>query len=361
MANPLQSAYVHGVAISTTWADSQRSLTDLIFDTVTGALANAGARMDQMDSVVLAAHDLIDGRSLSSMVTAPAAGAYMRDEIRLAEDGLVAASLAAARIEAGESEFSVVAACGRASEGDFQRTSRTSFDPFMIQPLGLDEFSVSALRLSAWLQLNPGLDAPRRLAGAARTQRAGRNGRALGSDGYFPNLWHPLRQEEGPRMADVVVAAILGGQPSRVRVAGTGHSTDSSNVGDRDLLKMPSLAQAAQRALASATRKSTDIDIFELEGATLFDEAYALEILELAAPGQGFSTYAGSIAINASGGGSGGWCYPAMGLVRFVESYLQLTGQAGGVQVPGRLRSALATGFSPVGAQSHCAIVLERT
>ena len=159
-------------------------------------------------------------------------------------------------------------------------------------------------------------------------------------------------------MADIVVAAILGPRPARVRIAGTGHSTDSSNVGDRDLLRMPSLAQAAERALSSASMQSRDIDLFELEGATLFDEAYALEVLGLAAPGQGFATYADGTGINPSGGGASGWCYPAMGLVRLAECYLQLTGQAQGVQVPGRLRAALATGFSPVGAQSHGAMVL---
>jgi acetyl-CoA C-acetyltransferase len=97
--------------------------------------------MHDVDGVVIAAHDLIDGRSLSSMITGPAAGAHLRDEIRVSDDGLVAVSLAATRIQAAEASKVVVAAWGRASEGDVERLSRVAFDPVVTeQPLGLTDF-----------------------------------------------------------------------------------------------------------------------------------------------------------------------------------------------------------------------------
>src|ERR1044071_5562467 len=122
--------FIDSAALEISWRDERRNLSELIFDTVRRAIDEGGAGMTGINSVVLAAHDLVDGRSLSSMVTAPAAGAYLRDEIRLSEDGLAAVSLAAARVEAGESEVSIVAAWGRASEGGFMQMSRSSMDPF---------------------------------------------------------------------------------------------------------------------------------------------------------------------------------------------------------------------------------------
>ena len=70
-----RQVFVHGAVVSMTWADASRSLEELIFAGVSSALTTSGIAIDAIDSVVLAAHDMVDGRSLSSMVTAPAAGA----------------------------------------------------------------------------------------------------------------------------------------------------------------------------------------------------------------------------------------------------------------------------------------------
>src|ERR1700734_4045604 len=81
------AVYVEGAALEISFADGRRNLQELIFDTVRAAVDDSGQAMHEIDSVVLAAHDLVDGRSLSSMVTSPAAGAYLRDEIRYGDDG----------------------------------------------------------------------------------------------------------------------------------------------------------------------------------------------------------------------------------------------------------------------------------
>ena len=359
MSTGQRSAFVHGAAVSMTWADASRSLTDLIFDGVSAALADAGIGMDQVDSVVLAAHDLIDGRSLSSMVTAPAAGAYLRDEIRLADDGLAALSLGAARVAAGESVFTVVAGWGRASEADFVSTSRAAMDPFMAQPLGLTEFDVSAFRLSRWLGTHPGRGADRAAAAEQRARRAGFNPRAVAGIGLSHPMPHPIRVIEGPRWADVVAAAVIGAAPAPVRVAGVGHGTDMPEVGERDLLAMPALRAAAAMASAAAGIRWDGVDLYELDGMTLSDEVLSLEALGLCTPGDGFTAYAASDRINRSGGAGAGWCYPAMGLARFVEAYLQLTRKAGAVQYAPPARTALATGMAPIGGQTQTAVILE--
>jgi acetyl-CoA C-acetyltransferase len=350
-------SFVYGAAVSVGWQDATVSLTDLIFGATTAALLDSGIEIERIDSVVLAAHDLVDGRSLSGMVTAPAAGAYLRDEIRLAEDGLAAMSLASARIEAGETEFSIVAAWGRASEGHYSHTSKFAYDPFLVQPFGVDEFTVSALRLSAWIaQHGEHLEARQR-AQAARAARAALNPRAVSAQ-VRPAVNYPLMAVEAPRFADIAVAAIIGRSESAIRIAGVGHSAEVSSIGDRNLIRMQGLRDAVARANGGDGR-SARVDVCQLAGACLGDEVLALEATQLAAAGDGFDAYAASASVNPSGGSESGWCFPTGGLLNFAECYLQLTGRAGGVQVAGPLRRGLATGLSPLGGQVTHAIVLE--
>ena len=352
--------YLHGAATSVGWGDSRRSLTDMIFATVTDALRQSDAHMDAVASVVIAAHDLIDGRSLSSMVTAPAAGSYLKDEMRVDEDGLVAASFAAARIEAGEARLSVVAAWGRASEGAPDSVSRVGFDPAFEKPLGLQELDISAVRLSAWLARYGDPGDSRAAATAARSMRAGRSPRALRVPSRDSVLAYPLRQAEGPKWADIVVAMIIGAAPSPVRVGGVGHATDLPRPGERDLVGMPALRQSAEMALRGSARGIDSIDLFEIDGMTLVEEALALESLGLAAPGHAFEHYALAENVNRAGGSAAAWCYPAMGLMRLAECFHQLSGTAGATQLDTAPRRAMAIGSSPLGAQTHTAVVLER-
>jgi len=347
-------AYIHGAAVIASWRDASRSLTDLIFDGVSAALADAGMPITKVDSIVLSAHDLIDGRSLSSMVTGPAAGAYMRDEIRLSEDGLVAASLGAARIEAGESDFTIVAAWGRASEGDLLAVSRAGFDPFLQQPFGLSDMEVSAFRLSRWMGRHGDGSGARAQAARIRRDRAGVNRMALHADTGDRHESFPLRPGEGPRRGDMMAAMVIGSAPSSVRISGVGHGTDATVIGDRDLLAMPALTAAARAALSGAGIGPGDIGLFEIDGMTLADEALALEALGLCLPGEGFRLLAAD-QINPSGGSEAGWCYPAMGLVRLIECYNRLSGSDGAP------RRALATGFGAGGAQTATAMILEAT
>ena len=350
-------SFVHGVAASIGWHECAASLTDLIFRATTAALADANVEIAQVDSVVLSAHDLVDGRSLSSMVTAPAAGAYLRDEIRLAEDGLAAMSLASARIEAGETEFSIVAAWGRASEGTYSHTSRFAADPFLVQPFGINEFAISSLRLSEWVgEYGDHLDARQR-AQTARTQRAARNPRAISSV-TRPTVSYPMISSEAPRFADIVVVAVIGASESAIRIAGVGHSTEVANIGERRLSRMHALQDAVLRARAVDGSSSERLDVVELAGPCLTDEAIAVEAIQMASAGEGFEAYASLLCINPSGGSERGWCFPASGLLNFSECYLQLAGRAGGVQVSGTPRRALATGLSPMGGQVAHAIIL---
>ena len=352
-----KKVFIEGVAIEISWRDATRSLSELIFSTVRNAIDDSGKGLDTIDSVVLAAQDLVDGRSLSSMVTAPAAGAYLRDEIRFGDDGAAAFAAAVTRIESGESRRSIVAAWARASEHDVEGVSRALFDPFFAGPLGLDEADVAAMRAQAWMR--EGGDCTRRDAAVRRRDAAvAANPRALKSGGRRPTPRYPLNDTELPRWADIVAAVIISAEPAAVKLAGMGQSSEPYWIGDRRLGELPGLRDAARKALNEAGLTAEELDIVELDGLSLFDEAIGMEAIGLAAKGRGLDCLANDTRCNPSGGGSGGYCAPAMGLARIVEAALQLQGRAGAVQVPGA-RKALATGSSVVAGQTHTAIVLE--
>src|ERR1700719_4088130 len=110
MTDKRPAVYIEGIAIDIGWAGGTRSLTDMIFSPTRRTMDKGKKPLDKIDSVLLAAHDMVDGRSLSSMVTGPAAGSYLRDETRYSDDGAAAFAAAVTRIEAKESTRSIVAA-----------------------------------------------------------------------------------------------------------------------------------------------------------------------------------------------------------------------------------------------------------
>jgi acetyl-CoA C-acetyltransferase len=167
-----------------------------------------------------------------------------------------------------------------------------------------------------------------------------------------------LSREELPTWADVSVAVVMSTEPTNIRIAGMGQSTDPYQVGDRDLLAMPALREAVNRALADAGSTVADVDLIELDALTGVDEALSVEALGLAQPGEGFGYVADSPHFNPSGGSAAAFCPPAMGLTRLVEACLQMRGTAGDIQLPD-VRRALITGSSVVASQTHTAIVLE--
>jgi len=359
MTDKRPAVYIEGIAVDIGWADATRSLTEMIFSTTRRAIDEGKKSLDTIDSVVLAAHDMVDGRSLSSMVTGPAAGSYLRDETRYSDDGAAAFAAAVTRIEAKESTRSIVAAWGRASEHDVEAVARATFDPFFASPFGIDELQVAAMRAQAWMRMG-GDVAARAEAGQRRIAAARANPRALKVGGRHPVASYPLNEADMPRWADIAVSLTISAEPSAVRVAGIGQSSEPYWIGDRKLGRLAGLEQAAQRALSEAGFGPEQLDVVEIDGLTLFDEAIGMEAVGIAQRGGGMRSMATDPRSNPSGGAAAGYCAPAMGLARIVEAVMQLQGQAGTIQVP-RARRALATGSCVVAAQTHTAIVLEAT
>jgi hypothetical protein len=345
----MPEVFVRAGVIRRSWADATRSLPELIFQTVREAVDRAEIAIDQIDSVVLAAHDLVDGRSLTSMTTAPPAGCYLREEIRLGDDGALALAAAAAQILAGQAHECIVAAWGRASEGDADAISRALLDPFYARPLGLRELDISAMRAAAALGAWPDYAVTRDAAAERLAQIAARRGTVIGPRPIAPK---PLRDGEVAPPADVVAALVISSRPTDLKLTGTGMSSEPYWPGDRNLTELTALHTAAGTALRQAGRAARDVGCFELDGATLFDEALALEAVGAAAPGTGMRALATDQRCQRSGGSALGGCAPAMGLVRAIAACEAL--RTDDVEV------ALASGGSTVAGQTQAAVVLER-
>src|SRR5882757_62611 len=240
MTDKRPAVYIEGIAVVIGWADATRSLTEMIFSTTRRAIDEGKKSLDTIDSVVLAAHDMVDGRSLSSMVTGPAAGSYLRDETRYSDDGAAAFAAAVTRIEAKESTRSIVAAWARASEHDVEAVARATFDPFLAGPFGIDELQLAAMRAGAWMRMGGDVRA-RTAAIQRRTAAAHANPRALKSGGRVPAASYPLRESDVPPWADIAVAVIISAEPSAVRVAGLGQSSEPYWIGDRSIGSLPGL------------------------------------------------------------------------------------------------------------------------
>ncbi|MGJ6969281.1 hypothetical protein ACSDR0_46070 [Streptosporangium sp. G11] len=339
----MQRVYVHGTAVSSSWADSSASLTDLIFRCVRGALDDARMPVGDLEAVVLAAHDLVDGRSLTNMITAPAAAAFLKDETRLGDDGAAAFVLGDARIRSGSVRTCLVAAWGRASEGPVDDIAHALFDPFTTRPLGMTEIGVSGLRASRALIEHPEY-AEHRAAAATR------RGEVESAAGRIPAAAWPLRDAELPVWGDVVSAVVLSSEPGPVEVLGVGMSTEPFELGDRDLTGLPALRSAGEQALREARRSIDEIDVLEIDALTMFDEALALEAVGAAGSGRGMEALALDPRLDPAGARSVGYCAPAMGLIRIARAVQRVREGDGAL--------ALASGASVVAAQTQAVVVL---
>lgn len=351
--------FIAGTALDMGWRDRRLALPEWVHTTVRAALTRSGLRVTDIDSVVLASQDVVDGRSLSSMLTATAAGGYLNDEVRLADDGAVALALAYARIRAGTARNCVVAAWGRASESlTPEAASNALFDPFFTRPLGMTELTISGLRAELMLTAGRLNQDDRRAAAAFRFDKVRHNPRRATAGRRAEGAAYPLEDVDLPLHADVCVAAVLSATPTDVRVAGVGQSSEPHSPGERDLAAMPALTAAIGRALGQRGRTVHQLDVIELDAPTLIDEAVAVEAMGLAPAGGGLAFLASDPHWNPSGGSAAGYCPPAMGLTRVVEAVLRLRQDT----IPGRssrTRSGLATGASPLAGQCQTAILLD--
>jgi len=366
--------------------EKKRSQTyyDMVFEATKKALDDAGMERGNIDTVVAAAYDLMDGRTISNMYLCTAAGGYLKDESRVAEDGTFALAYAYMRIASGLFDTAVVAAHGN-REGAIELASSYIFDPFFYRPIGANYLTTTALQATRYM-------AKYRVSEETVANVVVKN-RENGINNPYAHLrskvtakdvldskivsW-PLRELELPPKSEGACALILAEEDVARRITdtpiwidGIAWSVDTYHIGSKELAELTPAAVAAKRAykMANIVNPLKQIDVAEIHDATAFHELMEYEALGFCGKGEGgklltegVTSMKGELPVNPSGGALCADPYPATGLARVVEAALQLRGEAGERQIPDA-ETALTHGLSIVSgaaAQTNCVIVLGR-
>jgi acetyl-CoA C-acetyltransferase len=361
---------IAGYAEQGTTCDVPRNLEDMILATAQGALACAGLKREQIGGIVIAASDHIDGRAISSMLTAGPAGAYLNDEINIASSPGHAFVMGCLAILSGQHRRILLTSWGMASEltavGGTSAAERLSADPVYERDVGVEP--LAALGLQAGLHRTRAADAAAAAAAVVVRNRANaaRNERALvrepidaGDIAESPPVAHPLRAVELPHGVDgaysLVLSARAEAEPGAPLVQGIGWCADSSRLGERDLLGLPHLRTAAAAAYerAGVQDPRRELDVCELHAGSGDAEVLAYGALGLCDEGDGprFALSGagdGELPVNPSGGSFAGEAPFGGGLRTILEAARQLCGDAGAVGVAGASRALaqVGTGFA---------------
>lgn len=342
-------SYVLGLAMypATRKADAHR-LEEMVYHTSHAALEHAGITRGELDHVTLGTCDELDGRSISSMLMAMPAGAYLVDEIKVTDSAATALCLEAARLQSEEFDIGLVASWCKSSKTDVESVMRLRGDPFYTRPFGLNmtlsdallaqavaqEFGVSAaqadqLAVEAFARARSN---PRGVSHAPPDLQAVRN------SAYEAT---PLRTLHRAPLTDGAVCMVMAserwlrrhpGQRPLARLSGVGMATDSYRLDHERLAQFRSARKAWEQAARMAGIGGADaIDVMELECPTVYHEAAYVRALGLAE----------RTRVCPSGGAFAQNPLFCTGLVGAAEAVLQVAGQAGPVQVAGaRLAAA---------------------
>ncbi len=361
------------------------ALSEVIFDVCFRALEDAHLNIKDIESVTLAAHDMVDGRGITTMLNAAPAGAYLKDEIRVAEDGAFAVALACLRILSGQFANSLVVSWSKCSEcapNTLNTIANLSYDPFFYRPFALNDVTSYAIQAQQYkLKYNI---TDEQAAGVVVKNRANalNNGLShLKSDVTLEDVLKsapistPLKKLDLPPWSDGACAIVLANESLAKKVGdqcawikGFGWANDTYYSGDKELSKLQSLSIAAAKAyrMAGISNPSREIDVAEIHDITSFQELMEYEALGFCSEGMagkylqsGATSVTGSIPVNPSGGCLSTNPYTAVGLIRVAEAALQIIGRAGNHQIPD-VKTALAHGISGLSAQSNCVFILDK-
>jgi acetyl-CoA acetyltransferase len=356
-------SYVIGVGLHppSESADDLR-LEEIVYYTARAALEDAGVTRGQLDHVTLGACDEFDGRSISSMLMAMPAGAYLTDEIRVTDSGANAFCLGAARLQSEEFELGLVVSWCKSSKTDVEKVMRFRGDPFYTRPIGLDMATSDALFAQAMMRtFDIGeSEIAERVVGSY--ERAAKNPRGMGFDvpdldavSGSPYVALPLRTAHRARLTDGAVCMVLAsehwlkmhpGHRPLARIAGVGWATDSYRL-DRDRLASLNSARTAwKRATAACVGP---VEVMEIESQTAFHEAAYVRAFELPAV----------TAVSPSGGPFAQNPLFCTGLVGAAEAVLQVANRAGPVQVKD-VRLAGAHSCHGYAQQGNVVMIFER-
>jgi acetyl-CoA C-acetyltransferase len=356
------------------------STTDLVYRVTSQALKDAGLKQADIDTVVMAESDQVDGRVIGAMAMALPAHAFGKDEIRIEDDGASALALAYMRCLSGHFDTAVIVGWSMCSQTDLDVLTGYAFDPFFHRPFGLNwktAHGVQAMSYTRKYGITEEQAAKvtvKNRANAMNNENAHLRQRVgIGEvlDSGYVSI--PLRRLNLPPYSDGACAIVIASEEKAKNsgrpvawINGVGWSNSTYYMGDRDLSGLSSLNEAAKKAysMAGISDALTEIDVAELYDVTSYHELMEYEALGICKEGEGgklidsgATFMGGELPVNPSGGMLSSNPYVAVGLFRVAEAALQVTGQAGARQVPGA-KTALAHGMSGICGQSNTVVIL---
>lgn len=345
---------VAGVGSVGPLARDPRSIPEIVLEAVEAALDDASLTHDNINAVVTASVDLLDGITASNIAVTEVVGAVMRPETRISADGLCAAIHGTAQVLAGAYETVLVVAHSKPSLSNYDDITLWGMEPVFMQSLGLDFRSCYGLQAALIAAGDDG--AVKRWAERASDRRSavskGVRGKVSAEDVLSsPIVASPLREEMCAPMGDGACAIVLQraqrGSTSAddIIISGIGLDLAPHAIGDRDLGKAVGLARACERAyrLAGITDPASEIDLAEPSSIYPHEDELFLEATGLCP----------STTISPDGGLFAGYVPVVAGLGRLAAS-------VGHMRANTSCRRALAHGAWGPAGQGQAVAILER-
>jgi acetyl-CoA C-acetyltransferase len=326
------------------------SLEEMIYRAVQNTLNHTLIDLKEVDQVAIASSDGVDGRAISSMVTAGSVGAYRKSIINSSSSGEHALILAALEVMAGRSRLCLVANWAKPSEAPLPEIDRLNMDPFFYRPLPVSRVEMLELQVRA-------------MAAAVPTASDWIEEIEIQGVGGSPNT----KSRDG---AAVLILAEQAFAKERKlphsMIRGFGWATDSYWRGGPELAELPSLKKAADRAYSMAGIKNptASLDFIEVMDFTplhLLMICRALGFCEadsLAEFADSLRSRSTKVQINPSGKFAFRNLDFAAGLAAVVTTHRHLFANGQGEML--RNRRGLAHAASANAAQSNSVFVLER-
>ena len=361
-------------------ADAEASREIQVLEVTKAALAAAGLKREELDTVITANNDYMDGRTISNMRLVEPAGAWQKNESKVEMDGAYAALYAITRILSGDHDIAMVVGESQASVYGTYLPGIMMLDPtFDRQRWLLNEVSAAALQAMAYMDACGVSEeqlagvAAKNLDNAASNPLALRALAGADADKVLSSrlLYSPIRELMASPLCDGACALVLASGKAAAKadkpvwIKGVGFSHDSY-LTERSLAEMNSLKDAARRCyeMAGIEDPASQIDLAEVHECFAHEELMAYEALGLCEAGGGgafFDSAAtrmdGKLPVNASGGALAANVACAAGMARMIEAAMQIRGEAGDHQVKGT-GTALAHGQTGICAQENIVYVL---
>lgn len=378
-----QRVAVVGSAIHAPRKLEQRSLEEAIYDVGQSALLDAGLAIDDIDGIVVAANDQLDGRAIAIMMASGSVGGVGRDILSTPSAAEHAFVLGALRVTTGQFRTQLVVAWSPKEVSSVPEALRLGTDPYFHRALPLDELSAHALQASALEHAVPGIRRAaidivvknRKNGAIAYPDRAAAPREIEWIEAGRPLRW-PLTEAMVSPPAYGLVALVLADADfvrdrrlhSPAWIDGMGWATEAGFLGDRDLARMPALAAAAEQAYRAAgiTEASSAFQLAEVADATPYQELLAYEGLGLSDRGEWLRAGEsrrferdGALPVNLSGGALSFNPVYCAGLIRIAEAANQVRGRAGSHQAA-RVERAVAHAASGFAMQYNTVVVMGR-